>query len=126
MEIDESKFFHRKYHRGAWRGGHWVFGGIECGSNRGFLVKVEQRDANTLLPLIEDWILLGPRLCPMVGVRIITSTKLEVEFIRTTLSSIRIILLIPLIVLYIPKYREYVEQSKTYFSSYIWNITSTL
>ncbi|CAH1377506.1 unnamed protein product, partial [Tenebrio molitor] len=32
VEIDESKFFHRKYHRGQWRKGHWVFGGIERGS----------------------------------------------------------------------------------------------
>ena len=28
IEIDESKFFHRKYHIGQWRSGHWVFGGI--------------------------------------------------------------------------------------------------
>ena len=62
VEIDESKFFHRKYHRGAWREGHWVFGGIERGSNRCFLVEVEQRDANTLLPLIEDWILPGTKI----------------------------------------------------------------
>ena len=26
VEIDESKFFHRKYHRGQWREDHWVFG----------------------------------------------------------------------------------------------------
>ncbi|GFO26424.1 hypothetical protein PoB_005292900 [Plakobranchus ocellatus] len=25
IEIDESKYFHRKYHRGQWREGHWVF-----------------------------------------------------------------------------------------------------
>nr|KAG5702336.1 hypothetical protein BaRGS_003003 [Batillaria attramentaria] len=24
VEIDESKYFHRKYHRGQWREGHWV------------------------------------------------------------------------------------------------------
>ena len=29
VEIDESNFFHHKYHRGVWRPGHWVFGGIE-------------------------------------------------------------------------------------------------
>ena len=32
VEVDESKYFHRKYHRGQWREGHWVFGGIERGS----------------------------------------------------------------------------------------------
>ena len=32
VEIDESKFFHRKYQRGTYRQGHWVFGGIERGS----------------------------------------------------------------------------------------------
>ena len=42
--------------------GHWVFGGIERGSNRCFLVEVEQRDANTLLPLIEEWILPGTKI----------------------------------------------------------------
>jgi len=38
VEIDETKYFHRKYHRGQWREGHWVFGGIERGSGRCFLV----------------------------------------------------------------------------------------
>ena len=44
VEIDESKFFHRKYHRGQWRAGHWVFGGIERGTRNFFLVEVEQRE----------------------------------------------------------------------------------
>ena len=26
VEIDENKFFHRKYHRGQWREGHWPLG----------------------------------------------------------------------------------------------------
>ena len=29
VEIDESKFFRRKYHRGRWREGHWVFGALK-------------------------------------------------------------------------------------------------
>ncbi|GFN99532.1 hypothetical protein PoB_002603800 [Plakobranchus ocellatus] len=29
IEIEESKYFHRKYHKGQWREGHWVIGGIE-------------------------------------------------------------------------------------------------
>ena len=45
VEIDETKFFHRKYHRGQWRPGHWVFGGIERGSGKCFLVEVPDRRA---------------------------------------------------------------------------------
>ena len=33
IEIDESKFGKRKYHRGRSVEGHWVFGGIEQGSS---------------------------------------------------------------------------------------------
>ena len=62
VEIDESKFFHRKYHRGQWREGHWVFGGIERGSNKCFLVEVDRRDEATLRPLIEQWILPGTKI----------------------------------------------------------------
>ena len=40
VEIDESKFFHRKYHRGQWRQGHWVFGGIERESGKCFWWKL--------------------------------------------------------------------------------------
>ena len=36
VEIDESKYFHRKYHRGEWREGHWVFGGVERVSKKCF------------------------------------------------------------------------------------------
>jgi len=43
VEVDETKFFHRKYHRGQWREGHWVMGGIERGSGRCFLVEVPNR-----------------------------------------------------------------------------------
>ncbi|KAK9722577.1 ISXO2-like transposase domain [Popillia japonica] len=59
VEIDESKFFHRKYHRGQWREGHWVFGGIERGSGKCFLVEVGDRAAETLLAEIRRFILPG-------------------------------------------------------------------
>jgi len=59
VEIDESKYFHRKYHRGQWRDGHWVFGGIERGTGNCFLVEVPDRSAATLEPLIERYILPG-------------------------------------------------------------------
>ncbi|KAK9709876.1 hypothetical protein QE152_g26375 [Popillia japonica] len=57
VEIDESKFFHRKYHRGQWREGHWVFGGIERGSGKCFLVEVADRAAETLLTEIRRFLL---------------------------------------------------------------------
>jgi hypothetical protein len=53
VEIDESKFFHRKYHRGQWR--HWVFGGIERNTRKCFLVEVPDRTAETLSNLIQRY-----------------------------------------------------------------------
>ncbi|KAG1708474.1 putative transposase-like protein [Nymphon striatum] len=57
VEIDESKFFHRKYHRGRWTDGHWVLGMIERGTNQCALVVVQDRKAETLLPLIQEFVL---------------------------------------------------------------------
>jgi ISXO2-like transposase domain len=66
VQIDESKFMHRKYHRGAYRDGHWVFGGVEVGVPHPncFLVICpgNRRNAATLLPLIEQWVLPGSRV----------------------------------------------------------------
>ena len=56
VEIDESKFGRRKYNRGRWQEGHWVFGGVERISGKSFLVEVQQRDANTLIPIITQYI----------------------------------------------------------------------
>ncbi|XP_046577408.1 E3 ubiquitin-protein ligase SHPRH-like [Haliotis rubra] len=52
VEIDESKFGKRKFHRGRRVDGVWVFGGIEKESNRMFLEVVEKRDADTLLSVL--------------------------------------------------------------------------
>lgn len=62
VEIDETKYFHRKYHRGLWREGHWVFGGIERESGRCFLVEVPDRRAVTLHACIEQHILPGSHI----------------------------------------------------------------
>lgn len=59
VEIDESKFGKRKYHRGKRVEGQWVFGGYERESGESFMVPVEKRDVATLLPIIKDWILPG-------------------------------------------------------------------
>jgi len=62
VEIDESKYFHRKYHRGQWREGHWVFGEVERGTGKCFLVKVPDRKARTLEPLTVQHILPGSHI----------------------------------------------------------------
>ncbi|XP_066925007.1 uncharacterized protein [Clytia hemisphaerica] len=59
VQIDESKFGKRKYHRGHKVEGQWVFGGIEEESRQNFMVAVEKRDKKTLIPIIERYILPG-------------------------------------------------------------------
>jgi len=56
VEVDESKFGRRKYHRGHLVKDHWVFGGIERESGRTFLVPVPDRTTDTLVAIIRDWI----------------------------------------------------------------------
>jgi len=56
VEIDESKFGKRKYHRGKRVEGVWVFGGIELESKRCFLEVVEDRSVAKLIPLIKKYI----------------------------------------------------------------------
>ncbi|CAI9734530.1 Hypothetical predicted protein [Octopus vulgaris] len=62
VEIDESKFMHRKYHRGTYREGHWVLGIIERSSLRCVLVPVQDRSAATLLPIITRHVLPGTKI----------------------------------------------------------------
>jgi len=59
VEIDESKFGRRKYHRGHRVDGCWVFGGVEKESGRVFMEVVENRKAETLIPLLEKWVEKG-------------------------------------------------------------------
>ena len=56
VQIDESKFGKRKYHRGHHVEGQWVFSGIENDSRKCFLVAVEKRNEAALLPIIQQWI----------------------------------------------------------------------
>ena len=59
VQIDESKFGKRKYHRGHYVEGQWVFGGIENDSRKCFLVAVDKRDEETLIPIIQRWLKPG-------------------------------------------------------------------
>lgn len=59
VEIDESVVARRKYHQGHLVPERWVFGGIDPSTNIGFLTTVENRNADTLLPIIERYIAPG-------------------------------------------------------------------
>ena len=47
---------YRKYHRGHFVEGQWVFGGIEKDSRKSFIVAVQDRSEKSLLTLIQKWI----------------------------------------------------------------------
>jgi transposase-like protein len=59
VEMDESYFLRRKYHRGQRRRGQWVVGLVERGSGRCWLEVVARRDAPTLERIISDHVLPG-------------------------------------------------------------------
>lgn len=58
VEIDESKFG-KRLSEGGVEGGIWVFGGIERVTKKKFVVPVEERDAATVVPLIQKFIRPG-------------------------------------------------------------------
>ncbi|KAJ8937695.1 hypothetical protein NQ314_011751, partial [Rhamnusium bicolor] len=59
VEIDEAKIGKRKYNRGRYLEGQWVFGAIERGTKRFFHEAIEQRNTETLLGIIKQRILSG-------------------------------------------------------------------
>ena len=61
VEIDESLFCRRKHNVGRQVTEQWVFGGVEVGTpqRRRFLVPVDRRDAATLLPVLQEYVLPG-------------------------------------------------------------------
>lgn len=59
VEIDETKLGKRKYNRGHHVEGQWVFGGVERGSGKCFMVPVEDRSRSTLMALIKRYIRPG-------------------------------------------------------------------
>ena len=60
VEIDESKFGKRKYHRGDRVDGVWVIGGVErTKQRRVFLTTVSDRTASTIADIITRFVLPG-------------------------------------------------------------------
>uniref|UniRef100_A0A1I8IUL4 DDE_Tnp_IS1595 domain-containing protein n=1 Tax=Macrostomum lignano TaxID=282301 RepID=A0A1I8IUL4_9PLAT len=62
IEMDKSKFFHRKYHVGNYHEGHWVLGMVKRNSNKCMIVIVLDRRAQTLLPIMQQYIMPGSRV----------------------------------------------------------------
>ena len=62
VEVDESKFGKRKYNRERRVDGVWVFGGICCRTRQCFLVTVQDRKAETLIPIIQRYIKPGTKI----------------------------------------------------------------
>lgn len=63
VEIDETCLSKRKYHQGRlMRPNQWMFGGIQRGTRRTFMTLVDRRDAATLLPIIQRFILPGTEI----------------------------------------------------------------
>ncbi|KAF8764989.1 hypothetical protein HNY73_023011 [Argiope bruennichi] len=56
VEVDESKFGKRNYNRGHRVKGQWIFGGVERGSGRTFLVVFQDRTTETLVACRKQWV----------------------------------------------------------------------
>ena len=84
VEIDETKYFRRKYHRGQWREGHWVFGGIERGTGRCFLVEVPNRTAK-----LKNAFCQAATSYLTVGLHVRKSTEYAVAYTRIQSLSMR-------------------------------------
>jgi transposase-like protein len=59
VEVDETYFFHRKYHRGRLRRGKWIVGILERDSGRCWLEVVARRNAAALEQIITAHVLPG-------------------------------------------------------------------
>ncbi|CAF1624079.1 unnamed protein product [Rotaria magnacalcarata] len=59
VEIDESAWTKRKYHRGRQIDNQWVFGGIDRDTRECFAGLVDRRDAATLIPIIYEFVMPG-------------------------------------------------------------------
>ena len=59
VEIDESKFGKRKFNKGRRVDGVWVFGGICRDTRRCFFQCVDDRSAETLIPIIQRYVRPG-------------------------------------------------------------------
>lgn len=53
VQVDETKIGIRKFQKGRYIGGVWLFGGVEVGTNKTFFIPVKRRDFHTLSSIIK-------------------------------------------------------------------------
>jgi hypothetical protein len=91
VEIDESKFGKRKYHRGHRVQGQWIFGGVERDTGRAFFVPIMDRTAETLTLFV-----LGsnqaPKSSAIVGQRTAVSISKVTRMKPSTTGSVSLIM----------------------------------
>lgn len=59
VEIDENMFGKKKYKHRSLMGDKWVYGGIERGTDKCFMVVVSERSENVLLDVIREYVRPG-------------------------------------------------------------------
>ena len=95
VEVDEGLFCRSKLNVGHQVSEQWVFGGVEGGTpdRWSFLVPVARRDAATLLPILQQYILPGSTIVSdcwrayntvgLLGYQHLTATMSSASLIRT-------------------------------------------
>ena len=79
VEIDESAFVWRKHNVGRVVNTQWVFGGLDMEPKDGFLVAVDRRNADTLLPVLQEYVITGSTIVSDFMGRIWNSKQLRVS-----------------------------------------------
>ncbi len=87
VEIDESLVAKAKYGRGREVEARWVFGGYCSDQKKGFLQFVDEKDSNTILPLIMTILLLDPSYILMVGLHMVVA-KLLIYLLTLPISTL--------------------------------------
>jgi transposase-like protein len=62
VELDETVVSRRKYHVGRLVKERWLFGGYDRTTKMSFLILVDNRSSNTLLPLIQEFVCPGSEI----------------------------------------------------------------
>ena len=97
VEIDESAFGKRKYERGRLTAVKSVFGDLERGTGKCFMVHVERRNAKTLLPLIRNGLRLAATSCMIDVVHYNDIHLLPEHYIHSTMISTCYLIIIPIV-----------------------------